>query len=391
MAVANILLWCDSIYLFCCADVPSSWWVGRSAVITALCIAILFCPIEEEKSWTYSYRTVRALCFAVIFSVLFIVCWGIVTLTVQTLFGIYQLGYNVLWSFEVPGALSLPFMLFLSLLPNVRQIDSSTTFGRLGSGTTKFFILPLTAIYFLVLYIYLVKIIGEWSLPTDSVSWPVAIQVAAVMILLWGLKGERRKDPTSWIALRLPRFLILLMFPLLVLASIAIIYRVREYGWTAPRLYVAAFNVWCYGAFLYLLLSGRKRLNKVAFSFAIIFVGVSIIPYANLVYLGSRLERKDSTEKTVPQVSAEIKLSDKSRVAVPEGFGNVNTFRVSSYANDSKPVKVSSGCLDIFVEGTSVTIRIDSLIHSEKAGLAPHGFSLVSSTGDSIIYLRELS
>ncbi len=81
------------------------------------------------------------------------------------------------------------------------------------------------------------------------------------------------------------------MLPLLVLMSVAVGYRIGEYGLTASRLYVVTFNIWCYCVFLYLGLSDRRRLNGVALSFAVIFLATSILPWANYVNISNMMMR----------------------------------------------------------------------------------------------------
>lgn len=65
--------------------------------------------------------------------------------------------------------------------------------------------------------------------------------------------------------------------------SVGLCYRLGEYGPTASRLYVAAFNIWAYAIMAYIIIRGsRANLNSVAISFAAAFVAISIIPGLNV-------------------------------------------------------------------------------------------------------------
>jgi hypothetical protein len=85
----------------------------------------------------------------------------------------------------------------------------------------------------------------------------------------WGRKGQPA----------LLRILPWLVIPLLGLMTAGIIRRVSDYGWTVERVYLALFNLWCYGACLYLGLNGGRKYRWIPISFAAILLLASIGPW----------------------------------------------------------------------------------------------------------------
>ena len=97
----------------------------------------------------------------------------------------------------------------------------------------------------LVLYIYGIKILVTWELPEGYVTWSVTALVAEVLVVeffLFPLSEKSLRPLGGLIKTALPA----LTLPLLVLMSVAIGYRINQYGFTTDRLYVLTFNIWCY-------------------------------------------------------------------------------------------------------------------------------------------------
>lgn len=293
MIVANLLLWADFVYVLCCGSaLGNAWTVGRGALATALGVGIVFIPSRKPMAWDFAKAQVSNLVVAACFSVCFAIATALIYATIGALFGVWN--HNLLACIDVLGCGFVPCVIFLSriLTPAAcREREGVSPLSRFECGTAKFFVLPIVAVYMTVLYVYALRILFTWELPRGVVSLSVTGLSAAVLVLLFMLEGVRRANPSDTLAAKASRLAPWLMLPLLVLMSVAVGYRIGEYGLTASRLYVVTFNIWCYCVFIYLGLSARRRLNGVALSFAVIFLATSILPWANYVNISNMMMR----------------------------------------------------------------------------------------------------
>lgn len=293
MIVANLLLWADFVYVLCCGSaLGGAWTVGRGALVTALWVGIVFIPSRKPMAWDFAKAQVSNIIISVCFSVCFAIATALICATIFALFGVWN--HKMLACIDVLGCGFVPCVIFLSriLTPAAcRECAGASGLTRFECGTAKFFVLPIVAVYMAVLYVYALRILFSWELPRGVVSLSVTGLSAAVLVLLFMLEGVRRANPSDTLAAKAARLAPWFMLPLLVLMSVAVGYRIGEYGLTASRLYVLTFNIWCYCVFLYLGLSDIRRLNGVALSFAVIFLATSILPWANYVNISNMMMR----------------------------------------------------------------------------------------------------
>lgn len=277
--------------------------VGRLAFASALIAAILFLPAisrySRKQLWTYTIGQFEAVATAV--------CLGIVmVLSCLIIFGTLAILFNLdnyrfcLTAICIFGWL-MPCVIYLSKIPNQRKTAAALLPPKTFAGAfCKNIALPIVLIYTIILYVYAAKILFTWTLPNGSVTWMVTGLMVTVLITLYGLQRYSFGDNFSESAIRIaslvrqwtPRILL----PLLVLMSVGLICRIREYGITVSRLYVAAFNIWSYSIIIHLILKRSANLNVVAASFALVFAIVSMIPGLNFTSITTRVLRGEVIE-----------------------------------------------------------------------------------------------
>lgn len=107
----------------------------------------------------------------------------------------------------------------------------------------QFVLLPLTAVYLVILYLYTARILLEWNLPEGQVSYLI-FSYAVMGILAYLLIHPLRDDEeNNWIRTFARGFFIALA-PLLIVLAVALMRRVNDYGLTEPRYYGLALAVW---------------------------------------------------------------------------------------------------------------------------------------------------
>jgi hypothetical protein len=133
---------------------------------------------------------------------------------------------------------------------------------------------PLVAVFALILYGYLFKIILAWELPNRSVSWVVSILAGGgllIITLLYPLRLEGKK-----FVVFLSRYFGLLILPLFVLMTVCIFRRIGDYGITIRRFYLLLLNIWFYGIYAYLFIIKSQRIKWILISPAVIALFFSI-------------------------------------------------------------------------------------------------------------------
>jgi len=142
-----------------------------------------------------------------------------------------------------------------------------------------YILLPILAIYSLILYVYLAQIIVKWELPNGWVSMLVSVLGLGgflCMLILYPLRLENENKVVNLLSKYFP----LLLLPLLVLMSVGIFRRLGEYGLTINRCYVLIINLWLYGISIYLFLSKANHLKWIIISFAAVAFLTSVGPWS---------------------------------------------------------------------------------------------------------------
>lgn len=142
-----------------------------------------------------------------------------------------------------------------------------------------YILLPILAIYSLILYVYLAQIIVKWELPNGWVSMLVSVLGFGgflCMLILYPLRLEKENKVVNLLSKYFP----LLLLPLLVLMSVGIFRRLGDYGLTINRCYVLILNIWLYGICIYLFLSKSNHLKWIIISFAAVAFLTSVGPWS---------------------------------------------------------------------------------------------------------------
>lgn len=166
--------------------------------------------------------------------------------------------------------------LFLTRIPE--PWPSGKGISGITRGVAKWMVLPLLGAYLVTLYVYAFRILFRWKLPDGNVSILITVSMVLLLFIVYVLGSWTRKEEPEKVQTLL-RILPWLMIPLLVLMSVGIVRRISDYGFTVDRVYLALFNLWCYGVCLYLGLTGGRKFRWIPVSFALILLLASIGPW----------------------------------------------------------------------------------------------------------------
>lgn len=327
--VGYTLLAADAIFLFL-NDPTAAIVIAHAAAVTAIIIAAFLISFYREPGdvpfWNFAWRAAAAFIKAQLTGMLF--TWGLELLlfSVGTLFNI-DISENIYIDIPIIFNVGLATLFFIGMLPaGAAKHDQLPRTGEFLRIMVRYVFIPLVACYAAVLYVYAARILVMWQLPDGYVAWLVTILMAGCVAIEAGLFPFRqfpiKKKSDELIA----RWLPMLILPLLVLMTISIARRFSDYGITVARLYIAAFNLWCYGVCITLFITRARRISWIPASFAAIFLLTSILPkfnFANITLESLRNDIETAMRETctdTPPLSEE-QYSNWINKTLPENAG----------------------------------------------------------------------
>ena len=282
--VLGLALWLGvSLYLTSFERFSMQQLVGVSATVVVMVLSLfLLCFFrkgDDVPFWNFAQRLFIAITAGVVVGG--ILTLGII-LFVQSLDWLFDVNVDG-WFLYIPTfcMVLLAPLLAMSQIPegeqkHVRRISPFTGFTK---GVSQYLFIPLLLLYMATLYVYAAKILITWQLPVGWVCYLVSASMLGMVILIFITYPVQHEQGKSFFK-TLTRVLPLAMLPLLVLMSVAIGRRLSDYGITVSRLYVVAFNLWCYVVCIGLLLCRNRRIWWVPASFAVVLLLISVGPWS---------------------------------------------------------------------------------------------------------------
>ena len=133
---------------------------------------------------------------------------------------------------------------------------------------TKFILIPITAIYFLILYAFSTKILVTWQLPEGWVGKLVlGFSVAGIFTYLLNFMLVKFDD--SVVVKGFRRWFFYILLPMVLLLFVAIGRRIGDYGVTEARYVVAISGAWLLLISVYFILSKRDNIKFIPISLAV--------------------------------------------------------------------------------------------------------------------------
>lgn len=329
----------ESIYLalFATGMQPASTMAHVAVIFTAIMALFLYLFNHHEDDrqhirWTADLMLAQLLAGF---------CAWFVTGAMETLLcGIQELfGINV--NERLFGSVAATCLILIAggvTLLFMPEPDSESTHSplsiRLCDKLGRFMLLPVSAVYLVVLYVYILKIVVAWQLPNGMVTWLttalMALVLGTVSLLYRTLfieENARWKTILQWC---LP----LSVIPVLILMTTGIARRVSDYGWTPMRGYVVVVLLWFFASVAILLWGAYQHkkghqphiIRQLIASFALLLTFSSAIPELNVISVCNRLQRpeEEPTEmKTWDETHKSVfhfYRDNNPTIAIPEGY-----------------------------------------------------------------------
>ncbi len=280
LSILGVVLW--AIYCFLLPADDSNLSLGKTieafVILSTIIVSIFFVNFlgknKDDAFWNFTGKTV------------FLV--GIGTLFCGILYGglsVALIALNLLFSadIQIEVFINMAIICFLLLavyslliVPNKEEKYEPKLYPtKIQKFLSLYILMPILAIYTLILYVYLLKIIILWELPDGNVSWLVttlAFGGLAVITLLYPIRKHENDKYVNFVM----RWFSVLIFPLLTLMTVGIFRRISDYGITIKRGYLLLGNVWFYGIYIYLFITKSRHIKWIFISPVILIFLASI-------------------------------------------------------------------------------------------------------------------
>lgn len=244
-------------------------------------LAVAFAPYLETGElngfWNYNKSLFLRFLAALLYSGVLYGGLALAMVTVDTLFDTnidpkryLELFTIVIWIFNT--------WFFVSGLPrDFRALDAETQYPRGLKIFTQYILIPLLAVYLVILYTYGIKIILTWDWPRGVVSYLIMVVAVAGILTMLLIHPYARQSDSRWIH-HARKGYYLLLYPLVILLFIAIWIRIADYGITVNRYIIVVTGLWILIASTYSLFR-PLQIKFIPISLAVILLLVSFGPW----------------------------------------------------------------------------------------------------------------
>ena len=251
---------------------------------------------------------VRSLLYAGGLSVVIYLLSGSIYKSIQYIFEIWQDEAERIIAYTAFVVFSIIFPL-LFLMFNERRERSWLPFkSKLFDVLLNYVLSPALLIYAVILYLYFIKIAVLWSLPKGAVA-SIVVSFTAAAFILKGCQVFLTRRYYDWFYDHAS----LAVFPALVMFWIGTLYRIREYGFTEPRVYLVVVGLILTGAAVLFSVKRWASYLYVACWAILLLASVTYIPgmtAKNIEHI-SQMSRKDDPMKKSWEVEYIHISSDK--------------------------------------------------------------------------------
>lgn len=264
-------------------DLTTPQWVEIGVIGGAAFFAIFFAPFlgrnSDAQQWNFTMRTLVRLVLGGIFAGILNGGLALAIFAVEELFRAdipYELYRDVS---IVCWMIFAPLYVLAGVPSGEAKRDGELHPVQVLKVLGLYILGSILAIYVLILYVYLLKIVFTWELPNGWVSWLVTVLGAGglvVTILLYPLRMKGGNRVVEFLA----RWMGVIIAPLLVLMTVGIARRVLDYGWTPNRCYILLLNLWLYGIYIWLAVVRARRVKWILVSAVAVAVLSSVGPWS---------------------------------------------------------------------------------------------------------------
>jgi hypothetical protein len=278
---------------------------------------------EGRGFWAYNRALFERVVVAALYALVLFAGAAIALLALDNLFGVdvAPRAYARLWF--VAGLFLMPWFFVAGLPADREALERQDDYPRDLRAFTRFALLPIVALYLLILLVYFGKVLATWQWPSGWIGWLVsAVAVGGIFsLLLVHPLADRPGD--RWVGTYARAFYLLLL-PAIVMLWLAIWQRVDQYGITERRYFLIGLSVWLAGIAVYQLVTRARGIRIIPMSLGLVglltFAGpwgaYAISEGSQVRRLGGLLERNGMlSDGTVRPTSTAVPAEDRREIS----------------------------------------------------------------------------
>jgi hypothetical protein len=308
-------------------------WSSRTQVLRCLQLGVAFHLLaaflpyagfsESNGFWQYNKALFLRFLLASLYSVVLYAGLAVALLAVDKLLGVKVSGENY-GRLLMVIALVFNTWFFAGGVPEeLGALEARTDYPAGLRIFTQYVLVPIVALYLLILTIYLAKVVVTQQWPSGWIGYMVS-SVATVGILSWLLvRPLEERAEYAWVKTFTKGFYIVLM-PAIVMLWLATWKRVAQYGITEPRYFLVVLSLWLAGIALYFTFSRSRSIKLIPASLCVLALltfagptGAYAVSRANQVSrLRNLFERDDLLQNGhLRRTTREVSVGDRREIS----------------------------------------------------------------------------
>ena len=321
---------------------------------------------KDDKSFTEgAWRYVKSAGIAFVLSLIIWLTLWVITASISYIFDIWKddMADLILITQAIAFAFCLPllFILFKDVYG-----EKAMHVGKAFRILMDYVLSPALIVYAVILYLYIGKIVITFELPKGQVAYMVTAFVG-FLFMLKGCQSFLEKRNYDWFY----RWASWITLPTLALCWTGVAYRINEYGFTEPRVYLVAVVSVLTLMSLFFLVRRLSHYTLTAWSAVVLFSTLTYIPGIT----AKDIEAWSQTGRTEPMKEAQREEMITIRAQSPVDIsGYKQLYLLDSYPEEGNYYQTYRDSLYLYIKDSLVyhndfsCIFIDQL---QKAGLSP--------------------
>ena len=246
-----------------------------------------------EGFWQYNRILFLRYLVATLYAAVLWAGLAVALAALDKLFGMKVPGENYfkLWAFF--AFVFHPWFLLAGVPRDIAALDTLEDYPTGLKVFTQFVLMPLVAVYLVILTAYLGKVTITRTWPSGWIGYLVScVSLAGVLALLLVHPIRERADSrwVNWYG----RWWFVAILPSLVMLLMAVGKRLGQYGFTEPRYFLLVLALWMLGLSLYYGVTASRNIRLIPMSLAVVAVLASAGPWgAYAVSRRSQVARLD--------------------------------------------------------------------------------------------------
>jgi hypothetical protein len=244
---------------------PIAWtrWFQLMVGLHLLAAVLPYLLVDEFNGfWQYNRSLFLRFLMAAVFSVVLYAGLSIALLAIDNLLGVNvpDESYMRLW-FIIAYLFNTWF--FLAGVPDdFEALDRLDDYPRVLKVFAQFILVPIVAVYLVILTVYLGKVIVTREWPSGWIGYLVSsVSVLGILALLL-VHPVRDREENRWVNTYARGFFIALL-PSIVMLILAVWQRIEQYGITERRYFLIVLAVWLAAAATYYTVTRSKNIKLI--------------------------------------------------------------------------------------------------------------------------------